>query len=88
MSAFGKFVWYDQMSLDMEGSGAFYKKVVGWTLAANEMNDQPYMVLKAGDTMVGGLMPIPEDAAKMGARHPAWMGYIAVDRRRCVGPAR
>ena len=28
--------------------------------------------------MVGGLMPIPEDAAKMGAR-PAWMGYIAVD---------
>jgi predicted enzyme related to lactoylglutathione lyase len=41
MSAFGKFVWYDQMSLDMEGSGAFYKKVVGWTLAPNEMNDQP-----------------------------------------------
>jgi uncharacterized protein len=78
MSAFGKFVWYDQMSLDMEGSGAFYKKVVGWTLAPNEMNDQPYTVLKAGDTMVGGLMPIPEDAAKMGAR-PAWMGYIAVD---------
>jgi predicted enzyme related to lactoylglutathione lyase len=28
--------------------------------------------------MVGGLMPIPEDAAKMGVR-PAWMGYIAVD---------
>ena len=66
------------MSLDMERSGAFYKKVVGWTLAPNEMNDQPYTVLKAGDTMVGGLMPIPEDAAKMGAR-PAWMGYIAVD---------
>ncbi len=77
-SAFGKFVWYDQMSHDMKGSGAFYEKVVGWTLAANEMNDQPYTVLKAGETMVGGLMPIPEDAAKMGAR-PTWMGYIAVD---------
>jgi uncharacterized protein len=77
-SVFGKFVWYDQMSLDLEGSGAFYKDVVGWTLAPNEMNDQPYTLLKAGETMVGGLMPIPPDAAKMGAR-PAWMGYIAVD---------
>ena len=77
-SAFGKFVWYDQMSLDLAGSGAFYEKVVGWTLRANDMNDQPYTVLMAGDDMVGGLMPIPPDAAKMGAR-PAWMGYIAVD---------
>jgi predicted enzyme related to lactoylglutathione lyase len=42
------------------------------------MNAQKYTLLKVGDTMVGGLMPIPEDAAKMGAR-PAWMGYIAVD---------
>ena len=77
-SAFGKFVWYDQKSLDLEGSGAFYEKVVGWTLKANDMNDQPYTVLMAGDDMVGGLMPIPADAAKMGSR-PAWMGYVAVD---------
>ena len=28
--------------------------------------------------MVGGLMPIPEDARAMGVQ-PAWMGYIAVD---------
>ena len=55
-SAFGKFVWYDQMSLDLAGSGAFYEKVVGWTLKANEMNDQPYTVLTAGDAMVGGLI--------------------------------
>ena len=42
------------------------------------MNAQKYTLLKAGDNMVGGLMPIPEEAAKMGVR-PAWMGYIAVD---------
>jgi predicted enzyme related to lactoylglutathione lyase len=77
-NAFGKFVWYDQKSLDLEGSGAFYEKVVGWTLKANDMNDQPYTVLMAGDEMVGGLMPIPEEAAKMGSR-PGWMGYVAVD---------
>jgi predicted enzyme related to lactoylglutathione lyase len=77
-SSFGKFVWYDQMSLDLEGSGVFYKDVVGWKLSANQMNDQIYTLLMAGDTMVGGLMPIPPDAVKMGVR-PAWMGYIAVD---------
>jgi predicted enzyme related to lactoylglutathione lyase len=74
----GKFVWYDQMSNDLPGAEKFYSKVVGWSLAPNTMNAQKYTLLKAGETMVGGLMPIPDDAAKMGAR-PAWMGYIAVD---------
>jgi uncharacterized protein len=75
-SALGKFIWYDQMSNDLPGAEAFYTKVVGWTLAPNTMNDQRYTLLKAGETMVGGLMPIPANAK--GAR-PAWMGYIAVD---------
>ena len=74
----GKFVWYDQMSNDLPGAEKFYSKVVGWELAPNTMNAQKYTLLKSGQDMVGGLMPIPEDAAKMGVR-PAWMGYIAVD---------
>ena len=74
----GTFIWYDQMSNDLTGAGTFYSKAVGWTLAPNTMNAQRYTLLKAGDSTVGGLMPIPEDAAKMGVR-PAWMGYIAVD---------
>jgi uncharacterized protein len=76
--ASGKFVWYDQMSHDMKASATFYKNVIGWSLVANAMNDSPYTVLAVGETVVGGLMPIPEDAAKMGAK-PAWMGYIGVD---------
>jgi len=74
----GKFVWYDQMSNDLPGAEKFYSKVVGWSLEPNTMNSQKYTLLKAGGAMVGGLMPIPEDAAKMGVR-PTWMGYIAVD---------
>ena len=74
----GKFVWYDQMSNDLPGAEKFYSKVVGWSIAPNTMNAQQYTLFKSGETMVGGLMPIPEDAAKMGVR-PAWMGYIAVD---------
>lgn len=72
----GSFVWYDQMSNDLKGAETFYSKVVGWTLAPNTMNAQHYTLLKAGETMVGGLMPIPEEAKGV---QPAWMGYIAVD---------
>jgi predicted enzyme related to lactoylglutathione lyase len=72
----GTFVWYDQMSNDLKGAETFYSKVVGWTLAPNTMNAQQYSLLKAGETMVGGLMPIPEEAE---GTPSAWMGYIAVD---------
>ena len=58
----GKFVWYDQMSNDLPGSEKFYSKVVGWDLAPNTMNAQKYTLLKVGDNMVGGLMPIPESS--------------------------
>ncbi|MBV8567630.1 MAG: VOC family protein [Methylobacteriaceae bacterium] len=75
---FGKFVWYDQMSEDLKGSEAFYKKVVGWDIAANTMNEQAYSILKTGDAMVGGLMPTPEDARKAGMK-AGWTGYVAVD---------
>ena len=74
----GKFVWYDQMSHDMNGSATFYSNVVGWSVVANAMNDSPYAILAAGDTTIGGVMPIPEDSARVGVR-PAWMGYIGVD---------
>ena len=37
----GKFIWYDQMSHDMNASAAFYKNVVGWNVVANTMNDSP-----------------------------------------------
>ena len=84
-SMLGKFVWYDQMSNDLPGAEKFYSKVVGWTIAPNTMNAQHYSLLKSGETMIGGLMPIPEEAAKMGVR-PAWMGYIAVDDvKACAG---
>jgi predicted enzyme related to lactoylglutathione lyase len=72
----GSFIWYDQMSNDLAGAEAFYTKVVGWTLAPNTMNNQRYTLLQAGPAMIGGLMPIPEQAKGV---QPAWMGYIAVD---------
>jgi predicted enzyme related to lactoylglutathione lyase len=72
------FVWYDVMTTDTKAAGAFYSKVVGWDIKDSGMPDRSYAILSAGAAMVGGLMPIPEDARAMGAQ-PAWMGYIGVD---------
>ena len=72
------FVWYDVMTTDTRAAEAFYTKVVGWSAKDSGMTDQSYTLFSMGATMVGGLMPIPEDARKMRVR-PAWMGYIGVD---------
>ena len=72
-----KFVWYDVMTTDTKAAEAFYRNVIGWDTKDSGMTDRSYTLLSVGPTMVGGLMPIPEDARAMGAR-PAWMGYIGV----------
>lgn len=74
----GKFVWYDLMTTDTKAAEAFYRSVIGWDAKDSGMPDQCYTLLLTGPTMVGGLMPIPDDARKAGVR-PAWMGYIGVD---------
>jgi uncharacterized protein len=74
----GKFVWYDVMTTDTKSAEAFYKRVIGWDIKDAGMPDRYYAILSMGSTMVGGLMPIPDDARAMGVK-PAWMGYIGVD---------
>jgi uncharacterized protein len=74
----GKFVWYDVMTTDTKAAEAFYSAVVGWKVADAGMGDRPYTILSAGDAMIGGLMPIPDEARAMGVP-PCWTGYIAVD---------
>jgi predicted enzyme related to lactoylglutathione lyase len=69
------FVWYELMTSDLDAAKAFYKTVVGWNAEAWGGAGMPYVILKAGDAGVAGMMTIPEDAAKMGVR-PGWVGYI------------
>jgi hypothetical protein len=61
----------------MNAAAAFYAKVNGWTAKDSGMPGEAYTIFSMGDKMVGGLMMVPEDAAKMGVK-PAWMGYISV----------
>jgi uncharacterized protein len=77
-SSNGNFVWYDLMSTDAKAAEAFYRGVVGWRMQDAGMPDRSYTILSAGETAVGGLMPLPPDACAAGGR-PVWTGYIGVD---------
>ena len=74
----GKFVWYDLMTSDSTAAESFYRNVIGWDAKDSGMADRSYTLFSTGPMMVGGLMPIPEEARAMGAR-PAWNGYVLVD---------
>jgi len=69
------FVWYELMTNDLDAAEAFYKTVVGWNSETWGGPDMRYLIMKAGETGVAGLMTIPAEAAAMGAR-PGWVGYI------------
>jgi predicted enzyme related to lactoylglutathione lyase len=70
------FFWYDVMTTDTEAATKFYTDVVGWT--PQDSGSPGYTALTVDGVGTAGLMAVPEDAAKMGAR-PCWMGYILVD---------
>ncbi len=72
----GRFVWYELMTTDVEAAKAFYGKVVGWGTRAAPSSG--YTVFTAGQASTGGLINLPPDAKKLGAR-PQWVGYIGAD---------
>jgi predicted enzyme related to lactoylglutathione lyase len=74
----GKFVWYELLASDAPAAEAFYRQVVGWGAQDSGNPEMRYTMLTAGGTPVAGLMTLPDEARKMGAR-PGWIGYIAVD---------
>jgi uncharacterized protein len=74
----GRFVWYELMTTDTEAAKAFYAQVVGWGTQDASMPGIAYSLFTAGQTSVGGLIELPEDAKKVGAR-PSWVGYVGVN---------
>lgn len=74
----GRFVWYDLMSTDLDAAKNFYTKLIGWGTAPFEGGPMPYTMWTNGETPLGGMMPLPEQAQKAGAP-PHWLSYIAVE---------
>lgn len=73
----GNFVWYQLMTTDTKAAETFYRGVVGWRAQDSGMADRSYTILSAAEAPTGGLMALPQDARKAGAR-PGWIGYVAV----------
>jgi uncharacterized protein len=74
----GTFVWYELMTNDVNGAIKFYKDVIGWGTQTFEGGESPYVMWTAGETPLGGVMTLPEEAKKMGAP-PHWIAYVTAD---------
>jgi hypothetical protein len=63
------------MTEDAEAAKAFYTKLFGWNTEDMTMPGMTYTVIKAGDSEIGGIMTIPQEARNM---PPAWGVYVTV----------
>jgi uncharacterized protein len=73
----GNFVWYENLTSDPKAAMAFYTEVVGWKTQPFGENTG-YTMWVGSQGPLGGVMKLPDEAAKMGAP-PHWMGSVMVD---------
>jgi hypothetical protein len=73
----GRFVWYEHLTNDPNAAIDFYTQVMGWkTQPFGEAND--YVMWVGDQGPLGGVMKLPQEAAKMGAP-PNWMAHVQVE---------
>src|SRR5258708_2522436 len=73
----GQFVWHDLLSKDPKASIAFYSEVIGWKTQPFAESGGHYTMWIGSQGPLGGVMQLPEEAAKMGAP-PHWTGNVQV----------
>ena len=73
----GRFVWYELMTSDPSAARSFYTQLTGWSAKDGGVADQPYTEWVNGETPVGGVMQLPDEATRQGAP-PHWLAYVAV----------
>ena len=73
----GRFVWYELMTSDPSAAQSFYTQLIGWATKAGDLADQPYTEWVNGETSIGGMMQLPDEAKQQGAP-PHWLAYVAV----------
>jgi predicted enzyme related to lactoylglutathione lyase len=71
----GQFTWFDLSTPDAAASVRFYTQLMGWT--TESWSGGEYTMFKSGADTFGGVMPLADEAKKMGAP-PNWMGYVTV----------
>ena len=73
----GRFVWHELSTTDPSAAQDFYKSVVGWSTSKYDGVPMDYTMWMAGESPIGGVMALPDEAKAMGAP-PAWLAYIEV----------
>jgi predicted enzyme related to lactoylglutathione lyase len=68
----GRFVWYENLTKDVDAAIAFYHAVIGWNTQSWDSMGEPYHMFANGDTVFAGLMKMPPDAGMP----PYWLGHI------------
>lgn len=75
----GAFIWYELMTTDPEGAGAFYGAITGWSVTPSDPSSpNDYRFIMRGDGgSAGGMLPLTAEMQAGGA-HAAWMPYLQV----------
>jgi len=73
----GRFCWYELLTTDPDAAPEFYGQITGWGTAPFEgAGDDPYTMWMNGESPVGGVMQLPEEAVADGAP-PHWLAHIS-----------
>jgi predicted enzyme related to lactoylglutathione lyase len=72
----GSVGWTELATTDVPGARAFYAGLFGWRADGRETPGMEYSVLKLGDRPVGGMMPMPAEAA---GTPSYWAVYFVVE---------
>ena len=68
----GRFIWYENLTRDVQAAVAFYTAVAGWTTQTWDGMGEPYHMFANGDVAFAGVQPMPPAAEAP----PHWLGYI------------
>lgn len=74
----GRFVWYENLTRDPKAAVTFYTDVIGWNTQPFAEGGGDYTMWVGSQGPLGGVMKLPDEAAKMGAP-PNWMAHVLVD---------
>lgn len=77
MSEHGTIHWTELNTWDVDKAKAFYAATFGWSFEAMAMAQGTYWIIRQGDRLIGGLMPMTSPAFDGIPDH--WFTYFAVD---------
>jgi uncharacterized protein len=73
-----KFCWNELETRDIKAAAKFYEDLLGWTAHAwDPEKPDAYLMLKDGETVVGGIMDLNDPQFDGIPNH--WFAYIQVD---------